>query len=1122
LPGDPESSPTFDPANPDQPDKGSRGPKSPEKRIGPYEILGEIGRGGMGIVYKAFHPALKRTVALKVLIAGEDASEEAIARFHREAEAVAKLGHHPHIVPVHDIGVEGKVHYFAMHFVEGVSLDKMIDGGEITPEHAAIITKKLSEALAHAHSHGILHRDIKPANVLMGIQELPRASEIPNPKSQIPNLNDTGSGRLDRAGGASGESGSEPMLTDFGLAKDVESESKMTRSGMTLGTPQYMPPEQADGRLEEIDERSDVYGLGATLYEMLAMRPPFEGSAVIEVIQKVLLKDPLSPRRHRPSVSRDLETICLKCLEKEPGKRYGSAQELARDLDRTLKGRPIVARPISRAERIWRRVRRNRALAGALAGAFLLLVAGGIGTGIGIHQWRKEKTEKDREASARKEAEEKETESQELLRKGQQAAQVLLGANMKLGHILHDIKKSYHNIRRTPEDRRRVYDTHREEIEEFGRSVSKEKASQATFLAVKGWFLIHGGYEREAIDTFRESRHLDSEVPWGFIFDAMFWVSLYLDGIQMPAMHVGPGGMEFDPVPGETRTSRIARTNFQNILKWMPEKSIWDPARTEDFKKFFDGLSLLAKGDPESVERGLTAGLRIPEVAWIETELLFARARMRYMLGRFDEGLKDLERVVGRFPEWPAVHTYRGHLLLGRAIQGLLKKEDAREILKTAIAAQDEALRLDPELCDPLEHKGTAHFYIGEVEQTKREDPRDSYRSAIRCFSEVLKKKPDRASTHHLRGVAYLELAEQQKKRGENPLATFQSAIRDFSQALKASEVPERILMLRGRAQILSGRELMAFPEKGRPFLESGVEDCTQALQLSPDLSSIYKERAFAYIFLGQIHLRENKEPWQFFRKGIDDYHAFLDRSPRDAHVLTLRAYAYLVRGEARVAFRQDPLTDYRRSLDDLSAAIEIDPGNIMAWKYRGGAYRYLGQAISRLGRDSRPMYRKAVEAYDEALRLQPDDANEICNRGIAFALLSHAQKRRGEEHEESRQRGEADFRRALELRPNYGSAYFNLGTLLEEKGDEKAARGGNPRPLYEEALKEYGESLKFSPFHWRTYLNRGGVLEKLKRFDEAIHDYEKAIKIGGQRLPLIEQRIARAKSALKDSKKDE
>ncbi|MHC5080996.1 MAG: tetratricopeptide repeat protein, partial [Planctomycetota bacterium] len=127
-----------------------------------------------------------------------------------------------------------------------------------------------------------------------------------------------------------------------------------------------------------------------------------------------------------------------------------------------------------------------------------------------------------------------------------------------------------------------------------------------------------------------------------------------------------------------------------------------------------------------------------------------------------------------------------------------------------------------------------------------------------------------------------------------------------------------------------------------------------------------------------------------------------------------------------------------------------------------------------------------------------------------------------GEEHEESRQRGEADFRRALELRPNYGSAYFNLGTLLEEKGDEKAARGGNPRPLYEEALKEYGESLKFSPFHWRTYLNRGGVLEKLKRFDEAIHDYEKAIKIGGQRLPLIEQRIARAKSALKDSKKDE
>ncbi|MHC5082273.1 MAG: serine/threonine-protein kinase, partial [Planctomycetota bacterium] len=229
FPTGPDTAPTIDPANPDQPsssadqyDAGASEDESGGKRIGPYEILGEIGRGGMGIVYKAFHPALKRTVALKVLIAGEDASEEAIRRFHREAEAVAKLGHHPNIVPVHDIGVVGKIHYFAMHYVEGKPLDRMIDDGEITPKMAASMAKRVASGLAHAHSHGVLHRDIKPANILV-----------------------TKDG--------------EPQITDFGLAKDVDSKSKLTHSGATLGTPHYMPPEQADGRLRDIDARSDVY-----------------------------------------------------------------------------------------------------------------------------------------------------------------------------------------------------------------------------------------------------------------------------------------------------------------------------------------------------------------------------------------------------------------------------------------------------------------------------------------------------------------------------------------------------------------------------------------------------------------------------------------------------------------------------------------------------------------------------------------------------------------------------------------------------------------------------------------------------------------------------------------------
>ncbi|MHC4778946.1 MAG: serine/threonine-protein kinase, partial [Planctomycetota bacterium] len=341
----------------------ANGPKPPPSRtLGPYEIKEEAGRGGMGVVYRAFDTKLKRTVALKVLIAGEDASEEAIARFRREGEAVARLGHHPNIVPVYDMGSEGSRHYFAMHFVAGQALDAMIDEGEIAPKRAADITKQLAEALAHAHGNGILHRDVKPANVILGLPGKTQGVEITDPKAQI------------STGGS--EHRNFPMLTDFGLAKDIESESRMTRSGMTLGTPQYMPPEQADGRIDEIDERSDVYSLGATLYEMLTLRPPFEGATALEVIRKVLSAEPAPPRRRNPLVERDLETICLKCLEKEPSERYATARALAADLEHHLAGEPIEAKPIGHMRRFARKAGRNKAVTALVLVMLIALLLG--------------------------------------------------------------------------------------------------------------------------------------------------------------------------------------------------------------------------------------------------------------------------------------------------------------------------------------------------------------------------------------------------------------------------------------------------------------------------------------------------------------------------------------------------------------------------------------------------------------------------------------------------------------------------------------------------------------------------------------------------------------------------
>ncbi len=325
------------PDKPDKPQTRVRLDTLPEgvRRIGKYQILSELGRGGMGIVYKARHIDLGKIVALKTLPLGISASEPEISRFLNEARAAAALDH-PGIVQVHDVGEEEGLHYFAMDFVEGKSLDRVIGKESLSPRRALEITRDMAHALDFAHKRGVLHRDIKPANIFLN-------------------------------------AGGKPLLGDFGLAKRTDSSVRLTQSGAVLGTPSYMSPEQAEGSAG-VDARSDVYSLGAVLYEMITGKPPFEGTNTVNVIYKVLNDDPQPPRRFNRNVHKDIETICLKCLEKDSRRRYQGAAELGADVDRYLNGEPIAARPSGVAFAVWKKVRRSPALSAALIASILLLI----------------------------------------------------------------------------------------------------------------------------------------------------------------------------------------------------------------------------------------------------------------------------------------------------------------------------------------------------------------------------------------------------------------------------------------------------------------------------------------------------------------------------------------------------------------------------------------------------------------------------------------------------------------------------------------------------------------------------------------------------------------------------
>jgi serine/threonine protein kinase len=290
--------------------------------FGEYELLSEIARGGMGVVYKARHRKLDRVVALKMILAGRLAGEDDLVRFRTEAEAAAKL-RHANIVAVHDVGEIDGQHYFSMAFVDGDTLAQKLAKGPQPSRAAARYVRQIARAVHYAHRQGVLHRDLKPSNILLDADD-------------------------------------EPHVTDFGLAKRTGSDQGQTRTGAVLGTPSYMAPEQAAGRVKDQGPWTDVYGLGAVLYELLTGRPPFKAAAALDTLMQVLENEPVPPRLLNDKIDNDLETICLKCLEKDPRRRYPTAEAVAEDLQRYLNGDHISARSSNMFDRVTRMLDRSQ------------------------------------------------------------------------------------------------------------------------------------------------------------------------------------------------------------------------------------------------------------------------------------------------------------------------------------------------------------------------------------------------------------------------------------------------------------------------------------------------------------------------------------------------------------------------------------------------------------------------------------------------------------------------------------------------------------------------------------------------------------------------------------------
>ncbi len=351
-----------------------------------YELLEEIGRGGMAVVFRAKQQILNRVVALKMLLAGGVASKEVLARVQQEARAVAQL-QHPGIVQIHEVGEHRGLPYLSLEYIAGGTLHDWLGGRPLPPLESARVIEQLARTTQYAHERGVVHRDLKPANVLLTERPPSLLSSTTIPIADISPARQQGAGTSHNPSLARRAGGAEPTpsfaaqtkISDFGLARVLGSSSELTATGQVIGTPSYMAPEQAAGTCDDVSPAQDIYSLGAILYELLTGRPPFRGTSLFDTLEQVRTTEAVPPRKLQPRVPRDLETICLKCLEKVPDRRYATALALAEDLRRVQEGDSIMARPAGSFERGWKLVRRYPATSSLAALTVLLTIFGAIG-----------------------------------------------------------------------------------------------------------------------------------------------------------------------------------------------------------------------------------------------------------------------------------------------------------------------------------------------------------------------------------------------------------------------------------------------------------------------------------------------------------------------------------------------------------------------------------------------------------------------------------------------------------------------------------------------------------------------------------------------------------------------